>query len=287
MAVLLIVLKTLVHMVEGTLIKKYNSKHSEGGFIFTAIVSLFSMIFFIVTDRNGLAFPPEIWIYGILAGICYFSASIFTYIALGSGSFALTMLMLSYSLIFTIVYGIAFLKESASVFTYIGILMMLVSIYFVKADGHNEKRVKKNITPLWVIAMIISLCGNGFLGILSRMQQIRFNDAYTNEFMIICLSVSTVVLFIFGIFKDWGKLFYILRYGGVYAAISGMSNGASNLLGLIVNTMMPISIVSPLSAGIKNLISFLFSVFIFREKLGKRQIIGVLMGTIALILFKL
>lgn len=286
MAVLLIIIKTLVHMVEGTLIKKYNSKHSEGGFIFTAIVSLFSMVFFIITDKNGLAFPPEIWIYAILAGICYFSASIFTYIALGSGSFALTMLMLSYSLIFTIVYGIAFLKESASVFTYIGILLMLISIYFVKADGH-QKGVKKNITPLWVVAMIISLCGNGFLGILSRMQQIRFNDEYTNEFMIICLAISSVVLFVFGLYKDWGKIIYILRYGGVYAAISGLSNGASNLLGLIVNTMMPISIVSPLSAGIKNLISFLFSVFIFREKLGKRQIIGVLMGTIALVLFKI
>lgn len=286
MAVLLIIIKTLVHMVEGTLIKKYNSKHSEGGFIFTAIVSLFSMVFFIITDKNGLCFPPEIWIYAVLAGICYFLASIFTYIALGSGSFALTMLMLSYSLIFTIVYGIAFLKESASVFTYIGILLMLVSIYFVKADGH-QKGVKKNITPLWVVAMIISLCGNGFLGILSRMQQIRFNDEYTNEFMIICLAISSVVLFVFGLYKDWGKIIYILRYGGVYAAISGLSNGASNLLGLIVNTMMPISIVSPLSAGIKNLISFLFSVFIFREKLGKRQIIGVLMGTIALILFKL
>lgn len=273
-------------MVEGTLIKKYNSKHSEGGFIFTAIVSLFSMVFFIITDKNGLCFPPQIWIYAVLAGICYFSASIFTYIALGSGSFALTMLMLSYSLIFTIVYGIAFLKESASVFTYIGILLMLVSIYFVKADGH-QKGVKKNITPLWVVAMIISLCGNGFLGILSRMQQIRFNDEYTNEFMIICLAISSVVLFVFGLYKDWGKIIYILRYGGVYAAISGMSNGASNLLGLIVNTMMPISIVSPLSAGIKNLISFLFSVFIFREKLGKRQIFGVIMGTIALILFKL
>lgn len=286
MAVLLIIIKTLVHMVEGTLIKKYNSKHSEGGFIFTAIVSLFSMVFFIITDKNGLCFPPQIWIYAVLAGICYFSASIFTYIALGSGSFALTMLMLSYSLIFTIVYGIAFLKESASVFTYIGILLMLVSIYFVKADGH-QKGVKKNITPLWVVAMIISLCGNGFLGILSRMQQIRFNDEYTNEFMIICLAISSVVLFVFGLYKDWGKIIYILRYGGVYAAISGMSNGASNLLGLIVNTMMPISIVSPLSAGIKNLISFLFSVFIFREKLGKRQIFGVIMGTIALILFKL
>ena len=58
MAVLLIIIKTLVHMVEGTLIKKYNSKHSEGGFIFTAIVSLFSMVFFIITDKNGLCFPP-------------------------------------------------------------------------------------------------------------------------------------------------------------------------------------------------------------------------------------
>lgn len=286
MAVLLIILKAMVHMVEGTLIKKYNSKYSEGGFLFTGIVSLFSMLFFVISDTNGINFTGGIVPYGILGGICYSSASIFTYIALGCGSFALTMLILSYSLMFSIVYGIVFLNDPVSAFTYIGIILMLISIYLIKSENSTES-AKKAITPLWCAAIIISLFASGFLGILMKMQQVKFNDMYSNEFMIITLAFSAVSLIEIGLIKDRGNILYIMKNGGVYAALSGISNGVTNWLGLIVNMMMPISIVSPVSAGITNLITFLISLFIFKEKFNKKQIIGVIIATLALILFKI
>ena len=107
--ILLILISTAASLVEGVVIKKYNTKHTGGDFLFTGIVSLFSMLFFVVTDKNGFDFRTGVFVYGIISGIMYCSASVYTYIALECGSFAMTMLILSYTILFSIVYGIAFL----------------------------------------------------------------------------------------------------------------------------------------------------------------------------------
>ena len=108
LAFALIILSSVTHLVEGSLIKKYNGKHTKGGFIFTAMVSLFSMLFFLLTDKGGLDFRAEMIPYGIVSGIFYFSASFLTFVALGCGPFALSMLIISYSCVFSISYGIFF-----------------------------------------------------------------------------------------------------------------------------------------------------------------------------------
>lgn len=286
MVIILMVVCALLKMAEGALIKKYNSKHSEGGFIFSGIVTLFAMLFFVFTDKNSLEFPPLVWLFGIAAGVCYFSATIFTYMALGCGSFALTMMILSYAMILSIIYGIAFLKEPLTLFTCIGIILVLISIYFIRAEN-KEKTVKKSITPFWILAMVISVFTNGFVGILTKMQQVSLKDAYSNEFMIVCLGFSTVTLLTVGALKERGKVFYILKNGGIYAALAGLSNGAKNLFNLIAQMIIPVSLLAPLGAGINNLVTFLFAFFVFKEKLSKKQIIGALLGTLALVLFNM
>lgn len=286
MVFLLMTMASLLKMVEGALIKKYNSKHSEGGFIFSGIVTLFAMLFFVITDKNSLEFLPEVIVFGIIAGVCYFSATIFTYMALGCGSFALTMLILSYAMILSIIYGIVFLKDPLTLYTCIGIILVVISIYFVKSEKKDETK-KRNITPFWILAMSISVLTNGLVGVFTKMQQLRFNDAYSNEFMIVCLGFSSLTLLTAGVFKDRGKVLYILKNGGIYAALSGLSNGGKNLLCLIAQTMIPVSVLAPLEAGTRNLIAFLFSFFLFKEKLSKKQIIGAVLGTVALILFNL
>jgi multidrug transporter EmrE-like cation transporter len=51
--------------------------------------------------------------------------------------------------------------------------------------------------------------------------------------------------------------------------------------------MIPISIAAPTRSGIKIVISFLISLFIFKEKLTKRQVVGVIIGAAALVLLNL
>lgn len=286
MGILLIGLKSLIHLMEGFFIKKYTQKHGDGGAVFVSIVTFISMIVFVLTDKGGFSFPREILLYGILSSICYASASVFTYVALESGSFVLTMLIISYSTVFSVVYGIVFLKEVTTLFTWLGIILIFVSLFFINSEKKEENE-KKIITPRWVFAVLVSFVGNGVFGVLARMQQIRFNDAYSNEYMIVALGISATALLIYGLYKERGAVGKIFNRGLIYAVLAGASNGATNLLGFAVTMIVPISIVGPMNSGIKNLFAFLFSVLLFRERLNKNRVIGVALGTVSLILFNI
>ena len=280
MAFLLILLGKSLNLAEGILIKKYNAHHTKGGFIFTALVSLFSMLFFVITDADGFHLPDGILPYAVISGILYCSASFLTYVALSCGSFAMSMLILSYSIVFSIGYGLIVLKEPASIFTYIGLGIMMLSLYLVRGDKESSD---KKFSIKWLVCILLSVFGNGMFGVVQRMQQIRFDNSCTHEFMIISLGLSAVILLIIGLAKDGRELKYIVKNGILYASLAGLSNGAANLLALVVNTMIPLSIASPTSAGVKIILSFLLSKLIFKESFLKRQVAGIILGTLALV----
>jgi drug/metabolite transporter (DMT)-like permease len=278
-----------IHQVEAIAIKKYNNKHSDGGFIFTALVSLFAMVFFFIIDRDGLCFPPLLIFYGVIAGVFYCSASYLTFVAFGCGSYMLSNLFLSYTLVFSIAYGLFFLKEEITVFTYVGIALMFVSIFLSKSGkkSPDTDASKPNVSVKWIICITLSVIGAGMFGIMKKLQQVEFNNAYDNEFMIVTYVFTFVTLMIIGIIKDRNKLFYILRHALPYTAAAGVSNGVVNLLGLIILNLIPISVSAPMGSGIKIVITFLISLIIFKEKLTAKQLIGVILGTTSLILFNI
>ncbi len=289
---LFIGISAATHLIESTLIKIYNRKHDKGGFIFTAIVSLFSMIFFLgkdlITDPSGLNFSLEIIPLAIIGGILYCVASLLTYMALQIGPFVISMLLISYSLVFTTVYGIVFLNEEATVFTYIGFAIIALSLFLVRGDSKNED---KKFSVKWLVYIIISVAGAGMLGVIQRIQQLISAEKYgvekmnmfDNEFMIICLAISALTLFVVGFIKDGKDCVYILKNGTPYALCAGLSNGATNMLTLLTNSFIDISIAGPTRAGVKTVFSFLVSRFIFKENFLPRQIVGVVLGGIAVI----
>ena len=285
-ALLLATLSICVHQVEGVMIKKYNGKHKSGGFIFTAMVSLFAMLFFFFTDKGGPEFPPLLILYGVLSGIFFCTASFLTYVAFECGSFVLSNLFLSYALLFSVGYGLFVLREQATPFTYVGLALMMASVFLVKSKRSTEKEGDKKvkISFKWVVCITLSVIGSGMFGVMQKLQQVKFEKAYDNEFMIVTYAFSVIVLLVIGIIINGKDLVYTLRHGGLYASLAGLSNGATNLLNLVVNAMLPISIAAPTRSGIKIVVSFLISLVIFKEKLTKRQISGVVIGAIALIL---
>ena len=288
LALALLALGAIVHQTEGLMIKKYNSKHGEGGMVFIAMVSFFSMLFFVITDRGGFDFYSELLPYGIISGVIFAATSYLTCVALGCGSFVLTNLFLSYSLLIPTFYGLFILDESATVLIYIGLAMMAVSIFLTqKKDGGNQEKCGERTSLLWIASVAFSVVGSGLFGVMQKLQQVKFNQSYDSEFMIITLGVSSVLLLVMGMIKDKRVAFSALRRGGAYALIAGASNGATNLLNLTVNAMLPISIAAPSRSGVTIVTSFLISLIIFKEKLSARQILGVIIGMAALVALNL
>ena len=60
MGYLLILINQAAHQVEGMLVRRYGKKHGAGGLFFNAIICLFAMFFFVLTDKGGFYFPKEL-----------------------------------------------------------------------------------------------------------------------------------------------------------------------------------------------------------------------------------
>ena len=50
------------HQLEVMLVKRYGKKYGKGGMFFNAIICLFAMIYFFITDTGGLVFAKGILI---------------------------------------------------------------------------------------------------------------------------------------------------------------------------------------------------------------------------------
>ena len=119
---------------------------------------------------------------------------------------------------------------------------------------------------------MVSVVCAGLFGVVQRMQQIRFENKTTNEFMVIALGFLSMTSFIMGVIMDRKDCLSILKNGLPFASGAGVSNEITNTLNMLAYTLIPISIVAPTNAGVKIVISFLLSCFLFKEKFLKRQV---------------
>ena len=138
MGYLLILIFSLLNLGEGIIVKEYAKKHGSGGMIMNAIIAFFSALFFVVTDKDGFVVPEGMLPLALINVALFALGFYFTFVAYRCGSFGLSRLISSFSQLFTIFYGIFFLKEDAGVTTYVGVALIFVAIAlinFEKKDG--------------------------------------------------------------------------------------------------------------------------------------------------------
>ena len=281
---LLIFLGLFANQFETILIKSYGAKRGKGGMFFNAIVCLFAMIYFFLSDKGGLQFPLGIVVYGLINSTMYATGFYTMYVALSLGSFGLTKLFMSFGIIISTFYGIVFLNEPTSPLTYIAFTMIMLSLFMMnyqKDDGGQK------ITLKWVIYMLLVVASNAIISIIGRMQFGDYGDQFNNEFLIISLGGGALYLFIMGLIFERDSLKSTFKNGFLYGAGAGVFNGINNLLTLVTYNYLAISFTSPVRAGLGMILSFLVSIILYREKFSKRQIISVIIGIVAVILMNL
>jgi len=284
MAWLLIFLGSITNLGDGFFTKKGNKYCPDAGVLFTAAKAVTVMLFFIATDTNGFNIPKGLWLYGIIGGIFYFSASFLHFTALKLGSFAISMLVLSYSMIIPILYGLIFYKDTATVLTYLGFAAIMLSLYFLRSDKKSEN---KGFSAKWIVCLVAVFLTNGFLSVIIKVQQTTFDNLCNNEFMAISLGICAVLSTITGVMTNRKNIKSFMKKGCVWGVATGLSNGASNLIGVILNNLMPLAILSPTRGAVNITVSTLFSVAFYKEKLLKRQIFGIVLGICAVILLNI
>ena len=279
---LLVVLGLLVHQFEAMIVKHYGNKHGKGGMFFNAIICLFAMIYFFITDTGGLQFQKGIIIYGLINSTMYAVGFYSAYAAYKTGSFGLTRLFTSFGVIISTFYGIIFLNEPTSIFTYIAFIMILISLFLMNYNKQEENTQK--ITLKWVINVILTVVSNAAIAVIGRIQFGLFGDTYKNEFLIISLAGAAISLLILGVIFERNSFKATIKNGIFYGAAAGIFNGINNLLILVTYNYLPISFTSPVKSGLGMVISFLMSIFLYKEKFTRRQLVSAGIGIVAVVL---
>ena len=286
---LLVLLVVALNMGESIAVKAYARKYNSGGFIMNAIIALFACAFFfakVLISGESFNFLGDMIPYALVNSAFYFCGFYLAYVAFKIGPFGLTRLIASFSLLMPIFYGIFFLNEPTGVFTYIGIALIVAAMFMMNYKGKSATAEKKEgaASLKWFVCILLSTVSNGFISIMTKMQQVKFGDVCSEEFQIISIGVSFIFLAILGLIIDRNNLGYVLKNGTLYGAISGLFNGAKNFIILFIYSLLPISIVSPLKSGLAIICSFLLSTIAYKEKYSLMQKIGVACGGAAVVI---
>lgn len=288
---MLIILLTVADVIgislQNVLKKGYDNRSaSPGVFYFGAVMSVSAMLVFLLNGIGSLCFVPAVLPYSAGFAVSYFAAIAGQFLALRYGPLSLTSLIGSYSLLLPTLYGLIFLHDDISPLFFPGLALLALSLLLIYLKRNREKSVTA-ISSKWIVFLVIGFVGNGMCSVVQKMQQNSMNGQFKNELMVYALLMIAVLMLLSGRIAERGQLRTTLKEGWKFAIPCGLCNGVVNLLTMVLAGRMAASVEFPILSAGSLVVTFLFSVFLYREKLSLRQWIGAAVGVASIVLLSI
>lgn len=205
--------------------------------------------------------------------------------AMKHGSVSMTALIYSLGLIFPIIYGSVFLSEEISVMQVFGIALALFSLYFIV---NPEKNTKINI--VWLFFAVGASCFAGSNGIIQKAHQSSDFKSELYSFIFLALlfaSVFSLAASIFGGNKVSKSSLKNIKNNISLIIVGGIAIGFVNILNLILAGKIEAAVQFPVYNIGGMILTCLGGRLIFKEKMTRRQIVGFLVGCVAILIIGL
>ena len=263
--------------------KELNRRAEHSEFLFSAMITTAALLFFLVFSWD-IPYSWQMVPYSLLYSVCYATAAVTCVLALACGSLALTNLVLVYSGVLPLFYTLLFCDESMNAFQIVGLLCLWTS--FVLTYYRRETNGKP-LSFKWIVYVSLLFISNGMCGVLSRMQQLRFEGAYDRSFMIVSVGMAAAILWICAIVRERKEFKDAFKSGWWLSVVCGSFNGVTNILSLMCLLVIPGAIYYPVSSAGSLVVTYMVSMTAFKEKFTLVQKIGFLLGVIAVVLLNL
>lgn len=277
MNVLILISVVITLTVQSVFTKSY-SRNRKDVFLYDAIYGVAAAVVFFVVCKGKLNYCAEIIPYIIAFAICFIICVFCNIMAVKTGSLALSSLVTSYSLIIPTLYGILFLHNVPTSLFYVGISLLLVSLFLV-----NYEKGEKKITKRWLVYVALAFVTNGLCSTIQNTQQIKFNGAYKSEFMFTVYVIVAIIMFIAALCFEKEDVKTVVNKFAFLALGCGIANGLTNLFVMMLSTRMPTSVMFPIISAGSILATALISYSVYKERFSKQQLIGILLGTASIV----
>ncbi len=212
---------------------------------------------------------------GLLFGVITALANMYKMGSLAEGPMHITLLITTSSMIIPTMSGVFFGEE----FSVPKLLVVFVLIFFIylSLDKSGENKFSKK----WLIYCILAFIFMGAIGVLQKIHQTSEYKDELNGFLFVAFICSLIYSRIMS--KKSFKELQFTKKHVLLGILCGVCTYAMNMLNLKLSGLLPAQLFFPLVNGSAIVLSSLMSVVLFKEKLTKKQFIGLCGGILSLI----
>ncbi len=281
---------SLVAMLSGNITNKFYAekapKQMSSVYSFSAIYCFVATI--IIAFWGGI---ETVSVFTLVMGVIFGTVtSVFNIIrlkALQIGPVSYTTVISSSSTVITAVSGV-FFGETIRATQYIGIGFLIISFVLAVEKKNDEKKASLK----WFIFTLCCFAFQGTIGILQKVHQSSQYKDELNTFLVIAFSVSCLFSLVLTLMAHHREnvtapegyepkkltpgLIGIIALYGLFAA-------TQNKLNLYLSGAMDSAVFFPIVNGGSLILTTLAAVILFRERLTKRQWIGIAAGIVSVL----
>lgn len=210
-------------------------------------------------------------------------AQFFLLMSMATGSMSFSVLFSYLGLIVPTVYSMLVGGQSVKAYQLVGLILMIVTLYLC-VGAKNETK----ITLKWIIYSVLSFIAWGGVGLIQFLHQSSSYKGEISGFLIWSFIIMIVMFFVmYLIARRFAneKPEYKIKSNATWISLgAGLIVGATNKVNLYLSGVLPSIVFFPIINGGVIILSGIASIVIFKEKLNKTQIAGIITGIISICL---
>ena len=285
MVILIYFLIVLASVTQSATTKMFNQNASHPA-VFNAIKSCTALIPFALIAAFGFTLHLPTVLFGISYGASLCISMYAGYQALCRGPMALTSMLVSFSVVIPLVWGITVGNETLKMLQYPALVLLFLAIILTNADKIMAKKRTQTHYGTWLLFVGVTFACNGICSVLQKQHQTLYPEAYSREFMLFAMLLCSVIFSVAALRKISFKELKSIK-GKRYGILSGLANGAANFLTLVLAGMENASVLFPIVSAGTILAALLCGRVLFKEKLKPNHYAALVTGVAAVVLLKL
>lgn len=212
---------------------------------------------------------------GVLFGVVTALSNLYMMNALSEGPMHITLLITTSSMIIPTMSGV-FFGEGFSPYKLIAVAVLIGFIYLSLGNGDGKK-----INGKWFLFVSLAFIFQGSIGVLQKVHQASEYKGELNAFLFVAFIFSLIYSRVRA--KKSFKALGFKKKHVIIAVVCGICVYAMNILNLHLSGVLPSQVFFPLVNGSSIVLTSLMSVVIFKERLSKKQLVGLCGGILSLI----
>lgn len=212
---------------------------------------------------------------GLVFGVATALSNLYRMMALSTGPMHITLLVTTSSMIIPTMSGVFFGEEFS--LAKLVLVLVLIGFIYMSMNGKGGEKINKK----WVLCCFTAFIFQGSIGVLQKVHQSSNHKGEANAFLFVAFVCSAVYCIIRS-----GKEFKQISFDRatkLFALVCGVCIYTMNFLNLKLSGMLPSQLFFPLINGSTIILCSVMSVVVFKERLSKKQLFGLVGGILTLI----